>query len=201
MKLLIASNNMHKFKELSPSLERLGFHCFTPDQLNIRLPQEVECYDSYQDNARSKVQALLHAPVDAILGDDSGLEVMALGNQPGLHSARYAGTGKEEDNRAFLLQQLHGIPFSDRQARFICLLCLWFQHQFYFFEGCVDGYILEQEVGTNGFGYDPLFYLPSLQKTFSQISQEQKFQLSHRGRAMEKCICFLTEKINTEGGS
>ena len=100
MKLLIASNNLHKFKELSPSLERLGFQCFTPDQLNIRLPQEVECFDSYKDNARSKVQALLHAPVDAILGDDSGLEVMALGNQPGLHSARY-GTGREEDNRTF----------------------------------------------------------------------------------------------------
>jgi len=201
MKLLIASNNLHKFKELSPSLERLGFQCFTPDQLNIRLPQEVECFDSYKDNARSKVQALLHAPVDAILGDDSGLEVMALGNQPGLHSARYAGTGREEDNRTFLLQQLHGIPFENRQARFICLLCLWFQHQFYFFEGSVDGFILEQEVGSNGFGYDPLFYLPSLQKTFSQISQEQKFLLSHRGKAMEKCICFLTKKINTEGGS
>lgn len=201
MKLLIASNNHHKFKELSPPLEQEGFQCWMPDQVGIHLPQEVECYETYHQNARSKVEALLQAPVDAILADDSGLEVMALGNQPGIHSARYAGTGKEEDNRAYLLGKLQGIPYEERKARFICVLCVWFHHQLHFFEGSVSGYILEHETGTMGFGYDPLFYVPSIQKTFAQISPEEKFQLSHRGKAMEKCIRFFEENIHTEGGS
>jgi len=193
MKLLIASNNRHKYQELSPSFQSIGIDCVMPVELHLSLPQEVECYSTYQENARAKVAHFSHAPVEAVLGDDSGLEVKALNGLPGIHSARFAGTGREEDNRKYLLERMALCPYEQREARFICVLCLLWKGQTYFFEGTVEGIILEKEIGTNGFGYDPLFFIPSLGKTFSQITPEQKLAISHRGRALEKCIHFLKQ--------
>ncbi|MDD4664090.1 MAG: non-canonical purine NTP pyrophosphatase, partial [Caldisericia bacterium] len=95
MKLLIASNNQHKYQELSPSFQSIGIDCVMPVELQLSLPQEVECYSTYQENAKAKVEHFLHVEVDGVLGDDSGLEVKALNRLPGIHSARFAGTGRE----------------------------------------------------------------------------------------------------------
>jgi len=194
MKLLIASNNRHKYRELAPSFQSIGIDCIMPVDLQLSLPQEVECYSTYQENARAKVEHFSQAPAEGVLGDDSGLEVKALNGLPGIHSARFAGTGREEDNRKYLLERMALYAYEQREARFICVLCLLWKGQTYFFEGTVEGIILEKEIGTNGFGYDPLFYIPSLGKTFSQITPEQKLAISHRGRALEKCIQFLRHK-------
>ena len=191
MKLLIASNNRHKFQEISPSFDMIGIECLMPSQLQLALPEEIECHPTYQENAKAKVRYFLSAPTDGILGDDSGLEVHVLQDKPGIHSARFAGTGREEDNRHYLLEMLKNVPFPDRKARFICVLCLYWLGKFYFFEGTVDGIILEKETGDKGFGYDSLFYIPSLDKTFAEMTQQEKLKLSHRGKALEKCIAYL----------
>lgn len=195
MRLLIASNNHHKFQELSPSFQSIGIECVMPEQLHLSLPQEVEQYTTYRENAKAKTNHFRDAQMDGVLGDDSGLEVTALQGEPGLHSARFAGTGLEEDNRKLLLERMVKIPYDQREAKFVCVLCLLWKQQFHFFEGEVKGVILEHEIGKNGFGYDPLFYIPSLKKTFSQITPEQKLALSHRGKALEKCIEFLRNQL------
>lgn len=168
------------------------------DLRDLALDLEViEDGSTYAENAAKKAQTYAAASGLLTLADDSGLEVDALNGEPGLHSARYGGRpdATDADRRAFLLARLQGKP-RPWTARFRCVLALAFPQQpCRFFEGVCEGEILPEERGAGGFGYDPIFLLPALNRTLAELSLHQKNALSHRGRALQALIPYLTRLI------
>jgi len=152
------------------------------------IPEIQETGSTYRENAILKAVQVAKLTDCFALGDDSGLEVEALGDQPGLYSARFAGEGVSYDeNNKKLLNLLEGVPESKRQATFYCVMALAVPDgETYVVEGSVRGVIAMKEQGTRGFGYDPLFILPDLHKTFAELSPAEKNSLSHRAKALEK---------------
>ena len=194
MKIILASSNAHKANEIQKSLSSLNIKIQLSSECSIVIPDSVEKYSTYKQNSWAKcsyVAKKLNDPSAIVLADDSGLEVNALNGEPGIYSARYSSSGEDSDNRKKLLQSLQSIPFQKRNCHFSCALCLWLNGEFHYFQGSVIGYIVNSEVGINGFGYDPIFFYPPLGKTFSEISTEQKEHFSHRGKALEKLNSFL----------
>ena len=195
MRLVIASNNKNKVREIK---EILGdrFDAVIPmREAGIEL-DVVEDADSFMDNARKKaVEAAALLPDDAVLADDSGLCVDALGGAPGVYSARYAGEGHDDAaNRKKLLEALSDVPFSERNAHFACAMVL-------IRPGCgvmnaygrVDGKILFEERGENGFGYDSLFLYEPENLSFAEIDAERKNAVSHRRNALMLVLAALKE--------
>lgn len=186
MKLVIASNNKGKIREIK---EMIGQHF--DDVLSLREAgidlDVVEDGKTFLENARKKAhEALRLLPDCAVLADDSGLEVDALGGAPGVYSARYAGEGHDDAaNNAKLLEALSDVPEEKRTADFACAMVLS-RNGMDDIEsvGRVYGTILREPQGENGFGYDPLFYYPEFGCTFAQASQEQKNSVSHRKNAL-----------------
>ena len=198
MRLVIASNNKNKVREIK---EILGdrFDAVIPmREAGIEL-DVVEDADSFMGNARKKaVEAAALLPDDAVLADDSGLCVDALGGAPGVYSARYAGEGHDDAaNRKKLLEALSDVPFSERNAHFACAMVLILpdgsEINAY---GTVDGRILFGEKGENGFGYDSLFLYEPAGKTFAEISPALKNQVSHRRNALMLMLGALNEKTD-----
>jgi XTP/dITP diphosphohydrolase len=176
--LVLASGNPGKLKELQNYLEATGWSIEAkPADLD---PEETGT--TFSENARIKAQAVATFLGKPALADDSGLEVWSLGGRPGVHSARY---GPDDQGRiARLLEELK--DQSDRSARFVCALCIagpdgsiWIET-----EGVCTGEILTEPQGSGGFGYDPVFYVPELNKTFAQLNPKEKLQYSHRGKAL-----------------
>jgi XTP/dITP diphosphohydrolase len=191
--LLVATNNPGKRVELEALLAGLDAQLVTPAALG--LPMEVEETGlTYAENARLKAETLASASGLPTLGDDSGLEVAALGGRPGLHSARYAGPGATDaDRRRKLMHELRQVP-TPRPARFVCVVAVAVPGlPTREFEGSVPGEILLEERGAGGFGYDPLFYLPELRATMAELPEDVKNRLSHRGRAVEAARAYLAE--------
>ena len=192
MKLLFASNNPGKVREVRSLLDDLDLEILTPNELGIALHVE-ESGVTYRENAALKAQAFAEASQLVTMADDSGLEVDALGGAPGLYSARYApqpGAG-DADRRAYLLEKLKekNKPW---QAQFCCVICLVTStDQTYFFDGYCPGEIIPEERGRNGFGYDPIFLIPELGRTMAELSMQEKNQLSHRARAVKAARPFL----------
>ncbi|MGN0787304.1 MAG: RdgB/HAM1 family non-canonical purine NTP pyrophosphatase [Christensenellales bacterium] len=195
MRLVIASNNKNKVREIK---EILGdrFDAVIPmREAGIEL-DVVEDADSFMGNARKKaVEAAALLPDDAVLADDSGLCVDALGGAPGVYSARYAGEGHDDAaNRKKLLEALSDVPFSERNAHFACAMVL-------IRPGCgeinaygrVDGKILFEERGENGFGYDSLFLYEPESLSFAEIDAERKNAVSHRRNALMLVLAALKE--------
>lgn len=195
MRLVIASNNKNKVREIK---EILGdrFDAVIPmREAGIEL-DVVEDADSFMGNARKKaVEAAALLPDDAVLADDSGLCVDALGGAPGVYSARYAGEGHDDAaNRKKLLEALSDVPFSERNAHFACAMVL-------IRPGCgeinaygrVDGKILFEERGENGFGYDSLFLYEPENLCFAEIDAERKNAVSHRRNALMLVLAALKE--------
>ena len=195
MRLVIASNNKNKVREIK---EILGdrFDAVIPmREAGIEL-DVVEEADSFMGNARKKaVEAAALLPDDAVLADDSGLCVDALGGAPGVYSARYAGEGHDDAaNRKKLLEALSDVPFSERNAHFACAMVL-------IRPGCgeinaygrVDGKILFEERGENGFGYDSLFLYEPENLSFAEIDAERKNAVSHRRNALMLVLAALKE--------
>jgi XTP/dITP diphosphohydrolase len=190
-KLVLASNNAKKMKELNALLAPLGFEVIPQGQLGIPEAEEPHC--TFVENALAKARhAAEHSGLPA-LADDSGLCVAALGGAPGVYSARYAGEPKSDArNNAKLLADLAGQ--SDRRAHFACVLVLVRaanDPQPIIAEGEWHGEILEAQRGADGFGYDPLFYVPTHCQTAAELDAAIKNQLSHRGQAMQKLIARL----------
>jgi len=168
------------------------------------VPAPEEDGTTFQDNARLKaVYYSRFAPGQLVVADDSGLEVAALGGAPGVRSARFAADSGLVDspdandntdvwNNIVLIQRLAGVPQARRTARYRCLLVAARDGEaLHTAEGAVEGLILEEPRGTGGFGYDPLFYLPALERTMAEIDIETKLSFSHRGRAIEALLRML----------
>ena len=186
MKLVIATHNLHKFKEIAALLSDLPIQPI-PLSDYPHAPVLKEEGTTYAENAMSKAATVERFTGQWALADDTGLEVDALQGAPGVYSARYAGEGVTfADNRRKLLSELKDVPWEKRTALFRCVMALVGPSgKEVLAEGTVSGYITEKERGTGGFGYDAVFYLPELGKTFAELGPDEKNRISHRARALE----------------
>ena len=190
MKLLFATNNLGKLRELRQMLDGAAdLQLLSPGELGLSVDVE-ETGATFASNAVLKATAAALASGLISLADDSGLEVDALGGAPGIHSARYAGTDATDAQRvAKLLTELDSVPSHRRTARFRCAIALVDPRdpeQVEIREGTCEGVITREPRGHRGFGYDPVFYVEELGCTFAEASPDDKHRLSHRGRAMRQ---------------
>lgn len=194
-KLLIASNNPGKLHELLPILSNLPFQLVTPADIGLKLEVE-ETGATYAENARLKAEVFAQASGLLTLADDSGLEVDSLDGEPGVYSARYAGANASDaDRRAKLITALRE-TLPPRRACFRCVIAIARPDgDVTLFEGACEGEIILEARGSNGFGYDPIFYLPERNATMAELPDEIKNQISHRARAVQTARPFL-ESLN-----
>lgn len=186
LKVVLATTNRHKLDELQRMLADSPVELVMP-------PHAIEVDETgetFSENARLKARTYARLLGEPALADDSGLSVDALGGRPGVHSARYAGVNATDADRIRkLLGELEGVPDAERGASFHCALVLaWPGDSELTVEGLVSGRILHEARGEHGFGYDPVFYVPSLDKTFAELSPEEKNLHSHRAKAAELLV-------------
>jgi XTP/dITP diphosphohydrolase len=191
-KLLLATTNKGKAREYRALLAGIPFEIVTLSDAGITTEVD-ESGKSYAENARMKATAYSKESGLLTLADDSGLEVDALGGEPGVRSARYAGeNAADADRNSFLLAKLKGIPEKKRAARFVCVIAIAIPGgKVELFSGECRGLIATAPQGTHGHGYDPVFYVPELGKTMAEIMMEEKNRVSHRARAALKARSFL----------
>ena len=202
-RLLLASNNEHKREELARILE--GHRILTPRELGLVFDHE-EGGESFSHNALEKALALLElasgrVEIDAVVADDSGLCVDALGGRPGVRSNRYGSVGGRlldaAEKNALLLRELEGTL--DRRASFVCALAIALdQDRFFLVQEVLRGAIGRRPAGAGGFGYDPVFELPGLGKTVAELGAREKDALSHRGRAARRMRALLENLTREE---
>ena len=198
--VLLATSNQHKLQEVREILEPLGVQIDGLDSLDKTYVEPVEDADTFEGNAKLKAIGYAKATGIRCMADDSGLSVDALGGKPGVFSARFAGVGKtreerDQANNELLLAQLIKIPSKNRTARFVCAICVADPDGTIVAEstGTFDGVIGFTPVGDNGFGYDPLLFVPTANKTSAQMSPEEKNAQSHRGNAVRKIILMFSQ--------
>ena len=190
-KLIFVTNNPHKLEEIRKIVgERIEIYSLK--EINC-LEEIPETADTIRDNAIMKAQYVAEKYGVDCFADDTGLEVSALGGAPGVHTARYASAEGHDTigNMQLLLQNLEGE--TDRSAQFVTYIALIIKGEIRTFEGVCKGTILTQMQGNEGFGYDPIFQPEGFEKTFAQMSSEQKNAVSHRGKATRKLIEYLTD--------
>jgi XTP/dITP diphosphohydrolase len=196
-RILIATSNPGKLRDFAGAARRHGVEIAgIPDFSS--LPPVVEDGLTFEANARKKAEAYSrYVPGEIVVADDSGLEIDALNGAPGVHSARYAAPDLQNKepheadvntddgaNNARVLRELRSIPPNQRTGRFVCVLAAARDGKtLAMFRGIAEGIILDTPRGTNGFGYDPLFYFPQIKKTFAELTAEEKSKYSHRGAA------------------
>lgn len=189
MKIIFASQNPNKITEIRAKLPD-----FTIEGLDPKVfPNELlETGDTLEDNALQKVRQVFEKTQVSCFADDTGLEVDALDGKPGVYSARYAGEQRSsEDNMQLLLTNLDGED--NRKARFRTVIALILEGNEYTFEGICNGRITTQKSGAEGFGYDPIFVPEGEERTFAEMSMDEKSIISHRGRAVDMLVNFLKE--------
>lgn len=191
MQLVFASNNKNKIQEIQ-ALVPSDFHILSLD--DIGCTEEIpETADTIEGNAILKANYVTHNYGYPCFADDTGLEVEALNGAPGVYSARYAGEQKSaEDNMNKLLHELHQV--SNRKANFKTIICLNINGSQHLFTGIINGEITTEKIGTNGFGYDPIFIADGTNKTFAELSMQEKASISHRGIAVAQLLAFLSKK-------
>lgn len=187
MKIVFASGNEGKVKEIRSMLDGTGVELLSLKNY-ADVPEIIEDGRSFQENALKKARIISEFTGLAALADDSGLQVDALNGEPGIYSARYAGLkATDDENNAKLLAKLKNIPAGKRTASFHCVLVLYRKDGSYdFFEGKWQGQIIDEKRGSNGFGYDPVFWIPELKMTAAELPAEIKNKVSHRGQAVAK---------------
>ncbi len=191
-RLLLATNNKAKVREYRILLEGIPYEMVTPAELGTTLDVD-ESGKTFEENASLKAKAYASISDLIALADDSGLEVDALGGEPGVLSARYAGEGASDRERIeYLLSKLVDVPWEQRGARFRCVIAIAAPNaDVTLCQGECPGFIALEPRGVGGFGYDPVFYLPELGKTMAQLSVEQKNEVSHRGKAARAARSIL----------
>ena len=190
MQLVFATNNRHKLEEVEAKLQ---------GKIKLLTLNDIGCFDDIEEtgttfkaNASIKSRYIYQKYELNCFGDDSGLEIDALNGEPGVYSARYAGEhGNHAANISKVLDNLK--DKTDRKARFCTVISLIWNGEEYFFEGTVEGTIRHEPSGTDGFGYDPIFEPDGYAVTFAEMSMDQKNQISHRAKAMEKLVAFLSK--------
>lgn len=198
-RILIATSNPGKLRDFAGAALPMGVEV-APVPNFASIPAVVEDGMTFEENARKKAEVYSRAvPGEIVLADDSGLEVDALKGAPGVHSARYAADAPhlinnntdDEANNARLLRELKEVPSDKRSARFVCVIAAARDGQtLEMFRGEARGTILNHARGTNGFGYDPLFYFPQIQKAFAELVPEEKAEYSHRGSAFRQFLVW-----------
>lgn len=198
--VLIATKNPGKAKEFEAIFAARGVQVLTlldfPDA-----PDVEETGTTFAENAILKAETISQKLGKAVIGDDSGLIIDALDGRPGIFSARYAGERKnDEENIDKVLSELNGVPEEKRTARFFCALAMAVPgKETITVEGACEGRILEERRGTNGFGYDPVFYLPELERSMAELSKEEKNSISHRANALKALERVLDTAEAVEG--
>ena len=195
MKIVIATGNKGKLEEFVEAFEPYDIEIVSAAQLGIAdFPEETGA--NYQENALIKANYVSNESGLMALGDDSGIEVLALNNEPGLFSARYGGISDSVKRNNYLLSKLNGI--SNREAKFVASLVLVRPNlPFVAFRGEANGRIIDKASGKEGFGYDPIFYSHDLKKTFAEATRQEKQDVSHRGRAIAKLLEYLKQEYPT----
>ena len=191
-RLVFASNNKHKAEEIKSILNHV-FQIVTLKEagIDIDIP---EPHETLEENASEKSRVLFELTQSECFSEDSGLEVYALGGAPGVKSARYAGEHSNDANNIDkLLREMAEVE--DRRACFKTVISLIINGKECLFEGRCEGYITKEVIGSNGFGYDPVFVPDGQEKTFAQMSMEEKISLSHRKKAVEKMAQFLNQLV------
>jgi XTP/dITP diphosphohydrolase len=192
MKLIFATQNKHKAKEIQQML---------PASIEVLTLKEIGCYDdipetakTLEGNASLKSIFVVENYEENCFADDTGLEIEALNGEPGVLSARYAGDNKNaDDNMDLVLEKLANV--SNRKARFRTVISLRLNGEEHFFEGVVNGTIRREGSGAEGFGYDPIFQPDGYDITFAEMPASEKNKISHRGRAVQKLVDFLSHKV------
>lgn len=193
--LIVASGNLHKINEVKEILSPLGYNVQSMKEVGIDIEIE-ENGTTFEENALIKAKTISNISEKVVLADDSGLEVEILDNAPGIFSARYAGEhGNDQANNKRLLRELQNVPMEKREARFCCAIAMVFpEGKEIVVTGECKGRIGYSPIGNNGFGYDPLFMIPRLGKSFAQLKKEEKNRISHRAKALEKLHKVLLER-------
>jgi XTP/dITP diphosphohydrolase len=204
-RVLIATSNPGKLRDFAGAARAHGINIAGIPDFS-ELPTPVEDGLTFDENARKKAEEYsLAVPGEIVLADDSGLQVAALNGGPGVHSARYAAdephladtNTDDEANNARVLRELRDVVPDKRTARFVCVLAAARNGKtLATFRGTADGMILDAPRGTNGFGYDPLFYFPGIQKTFAELSAEEKARYSHRGSAFRQFLEWYEKQFS-----
>ena len=186
MKVILASKNPHKLTELSAILSQHGFEIALESEYGLDIDVD-ETGTTFEENSLLKAEAVMKASGLPVLADDSGLMVDALDGAPGVYSARYGHKSSDGERTAFLLENMKDVPDDKRTAKFVCVItCLWPDGRKIVARGECPGVITREVHGENGFGYDPVFYLPELGMTYAELLSEQKNAISHRARALQE---------------
>jgi len=192
MKIIIATKNSGKVKEFKELLKQNNLNLEVISLNDLDTPPEIiENGKDFKENAYIKAKTIFDKYKLPVIADDSGIIAEALGNEPGVYSARYAGeNATDEENNRKLIEKLKN--FSNKSAYFQCVLCyINSKGETFFADGKCRGEIIEKPRGENGFGYDPIFYIPELKKTVAELPSEIKNRISHRGKAFEKLMEIL----------
>jgi XTP/dITP diphosphohydrolase len=202
-RILIATSNPGKIRDFAGAASHHGIDVAGIPNFSS-IPLVVEDGETFQANARKKAEAYsLYAPGEVVIADDSGLEVDALGGAPGVHSARYAAdephladtNTDDRANNAKLIREIKRVPPDKRTGRFVCWIAAARDGQtLAVFDGRAEGMIQETARGSNGFGYDPLFFFPQIEKTFAELSAQEKAHYSHRGEAFRKFLEWCSNR-------
>ena len=193
MKLVLASKNQHKLVEMQTILGQLGLEVVLQSELGIDVDVD-ETGTTFAENALLKAKAVMKASHMAAIADDSGLVVDALNGAPGVYSARYGNKSSDAERTAFLLENMADVPEEQRTGRFVsAIACALPDGRVVTAEGICEGTILSETRGDNGFGYDPVFYVPQLGKTFAEADGAEKNAISHRGKALEAFLIAWKE--------
>ena len=197
MKVVLASKNAHKLKEISKITEKFDMELVLESQVGVDIDVE-ETGSTFEENSFIKAEAVMKATGLPALADDSGIAVDALNGEPGIYSARYGFDQSLDDwgRLELLLKNTEQVPDSSRQAQFVCVITLVTpEGQVIQARGEAHGELLRQPAGEGGFGYDPIFYYPPLGKSFAELSPEEKNQVSHRAQALK----LFYEKLKEAG--
>ena len=195
-RIIFATGNEGKMKEIRMILEGMGLPVLSMKEAGIQA-DIVEDGSSFEENAVIKARAVMELTGDIALADDSGLEIDYLNKEPGIYSARYMGEDTSYDiKNQNLMDRLEGVPEEKRTARFVCAIaCALPDGEILTTEGVMEGIIGYESRGANGFGYDPIFYLPEFGCSSAELSPEQKNEVSHRGKALRKMREKLEKRI------
>ena len=193
MELVVATRNAGKLKEIRRLFESQDVCILSLDHFP-EAPEVVEDGDTFAANAAKKAETIARFTGLPCLADDSGLVVASLKGQPGVHSARFSGAdASDRNNNRKLLDEMALVPEKQRQAAFFCVMALCLPDEpTRFFEGRVEGLILDQEQGDGGFGYDPLFWVPDFECTMAELPLDIKNNISHRGQALRQVVEHLS---------